>query len=186
RYGHRCLGAGSRRRGTARDRGDVGMSRISETRRGAFSASAWVIAVVLSWTPLCAPLAAAKSDLVDSVVNKKWTGDFNAMMRRRVMRVLVVKNKTLYFIHRGQPRGIVYDAFKEFENEVNRKLKKGERPLHVVFIPTPRDELLSRIAKGLGDVSAGGLTITPERRKLVDFTFPTFAGVDEIVVTGPE
>jgi membrane-bound lytic murein transglycosylase MltF len=159
---------------------------MSETRRGAFSASAWVIAVVLSWAPLCPPLAAAKTVLVDTVVKEKWKGDFDAMMRRRVMRVLVVNNKTLYFIDRGQPRGIVYDAFKEFENEVNRKLKKGQRPLHVVFIPTPRDQLLSRVASGQGDVSAGGLTITPQRRKLVDFTFPTFSGVDEIIVTGPE
>ena len=162
------------------------MSWNLEAHPRAPSVRVWAIAVVLSWVALCPPPAAAKSVLVDSVVNKKWTGDYNAMMRRRVMRVLVVNNKTLYFIHRGQPRGIVYDAFKEFENEVNRKLKKRERPLHVVFIPTPRDELLSRIAKGLGDVSAGGLTITPERRKLVDFSSPTFAGVDEIVVTGPE
>jgi membrane-bound lytic murein transglycosylase MltF len=161
------------------------MNRILEAHPRA-SVSAWAIAAALTWISLCPPLAAAKSALVDAVVNQKWKGDFNAMMRRRVMRVLVVNNKTLYFIDRGQPRGIVYEAFKEFENEVNRKLRKGQRPLHVVFIPTPRDELLSRIAKGLGDVSAGGLTITPERRKLVDFTFPTFTGVDEIVVTGPE
>jgi membrane-bound lytic murein transglycosylase MltF len=162
------------------------MSRISETRRGEFSASGWVITLMLSWALLCPSPAAAKSVLVESVVNQKWKGDFDAMMRRRVMRVLVVNNRTLYFIDRGQQRGIVYEAFREFENEVNRKLKKGQRPLHVVFVPVPRDELLSRVAKGLGDVAAGGLTITPERRKLVDFTSPTFTEVDEIVVTGPE
>ena len=150
------------------------------------SVRAGVIAVVLSWVSLWPLPAAAKAELVESVVKTKWTGDFAAMMRRRLMRVLVVNNKTLYFIDRGQPRGIAYEALKEFENEVNRKLKRGQRPLHVVFIPTPRDKLLSRLAQGLGDVSAGGLTITPERRKLVDFTSPTFTGVDEIVVTGPE
>ena len=145
-----------------------------------------MITLMLSWALLCPSPAAAKSVLVESVVNQKWKGDFDAMMRRRVMRVLVVNNRTLYFIDRGQQRGIVYEAFREFENEVNRKLKKGQRPLHVVFVPVPRDELLSRVAKGLGDVAAGGLTITPERRKLVDFTSPTFTEVDEIVVTGPE
>jgi membrane-bound lytic murein transglycosylase MltF len=162
------------------------MSRISETRQGALSASAWAVAVALCGALLCASRAAAAPVLVDAIAKQKRTGDFDAMMRRRLMRVLVANNKTLYFIDRGQPRGVVYEAFKEFESEVNRKLKKGQRPLQVVFIPTPRDELLSGIAKGLGDVSAGGLTITPERRKLVDFTTPTFGGVDEIVVTGPE
>jgi membrane-bound lytic murein transglycosylase MltF len=162
------------------------MSRSSGVRTTAASVCAWTFAVVLSWAWVCPAPAAAKPVLVDAIVNQRWTGDFNAMMRRRLMRVLVVNSKTLYYIDRGQPRGIVYEAFKEFEKEVNRKLKKGQRPLHVVFIPTPRDELLSRIADGRGDVSAGGLTITAQRRKLVDFTSPTFTGVDEIVVTGPE
>jgi membrane-bound lytic murein transglycosylase MltF len=162
------------------------MSRISETRRGVRSASVAAIAVLLFSASFCAPRAAAAPVLVDAVVDKKWTGDFDAMMRRRLMRVLVVNNKTLYFIDRGQQRGIVYEAFKEFEKEVNRKLRKGQRPLNVVFIPVARDELLSRIADGRGDVAAGGLTVTSERRKLVDFTTPTFGGVDEIIVTGPE
>jgi membrane-bound lytic murein transglycosylase MltF len=144
-----------------------------------------MIALVLSSISLRAPLAAETRLPVKAFANQKWTGDFDAMMRRWVMRVLVVPSKTLYFVDRGQQRGIVYDAFKEFEDEVNRRLKKGQRPLHVVFIPVPRDELLTRIANGLGDVAAGGLTVTPERRELVDFTSPTFSGVDEIVVSGP-
>ena len=143
-----------------------------------------MIALVLSWVSLSAALGAETSVPVEAGVNQKWKGDFDAMMRRRVMRVLVVNSKTIYFIDRGQPRGIAYEAFKEFEKEVNGKLRKGQRPLHVVFIPVSRDELLTRIAAGLGDVAAGGLTITPERSKLVDFTSPTFAGVDEIVVSG--
>jgi membrane-bound lytic murein transglycosylase MltF len=159
------------------------MSRISRTRRASLSAIIWAIAAVLMCGSLCA--AVAKPELIGAVVDQKWKGDFDAMTRRRLLRVLVVYSKMLYFIDRGQQRGVVYDAFKEFENEVNRKLKKGQRALHVVFIPTPRDELLSRIADGRGDVAASGLTITPDRRKLVDFTVPTFAGVDEIVVTGP-
>jgi membrane-bound lytic murein transglycosylase MltF len=159
------------------------MSRISRTRRAWFSASIWAIAAVLVWGAFC--VAAAKPALVGAVVDQKWKGDFGGMRQRRLMRVLVVYSKTLYFIERGQQRGVVYDTFKEFETEFNRKLKKGQWPLHVVFIPTPRDELLSRIADGRGDVAASALTITADRRKLVDFTSPTLAGVDEIVVTGP-
>jgi ABC-type amino acid transport substrate-binding protein len=32
---------------------------------------------------------------------------------------------------------------------------------------------------------AAGVTVTPERAKLVDFTAPTKTGVNEIIVTGP-
>ncbi len=159
------------------------MSRNLGAHSRTSSVRAWAIAAALGCVLLCAPPAAAAPELVDAVVNQKWKGDFDAMMRRRILRVLVVNSKTLYFVDRGQQRGIVYDAFKEFENEVNRKLRKGQRPLHVVFIPVSRDELFTRIADGLGDVAAGGLTVTPDRRKLVDFTSPTFAGVDEIVVS---
>jgi len=163
------------------------MKRISEASRGAISASGCVVAVVLSWALLCPLPAAAAPVLVDSVVKQKWTGDFDAMLRRRVMRVLVVNSRMFYFVDRGQQRGIVYDAFKEFENQVNRNLKKGQHPLHVFFIPVARDELLPRLAAGFGDVATGALTITPQRRKLVDFTAPTLYGeVDEIIVTGPE
>jgi len=44
-------------------------------------------------------------------------GDFDAMRKRRLVRVLVVYNKTNYFIDRGTPRGITAEAFKFFEEE---------------------------------------------------------------------
>jgi membrane-bound lytic murein transglycosylase MltF len=41
------------------------------------------------------------------------------------------------------------------------------------------------LVKGLGDIAAGNLTITPERFKEVDFSEPYFKGVNEILVTSP-
>src|SRR5512135_1162187 len=58
-------------------------------------------------------------------------GDFDEMRKRRVIRVLVVYNKTNYFIDKGTPRGITYDAFKMFEDEVNKKYKTGNLKIHV-------------------------------------------------------
>ncbi|MGA7269291.1 MAG: lytic transglycosylase F, partial [Aestuariivirga sp.] len=40
--------------------------------------------------------------------------------------------------------------------------------------------------QGLGDIAAGNLTITPERRKTVDFTAPFVTDVREVLVTGPD
>ena len=53
------------------------------------------------------------------------------------------------------------------------------------FIPTSRDALYDALTQGKGDFVAAGVTITPERAKLVDFTIPTKEHVNEIVVTGP-
>ena len=48
-----------------------------------------------------------------------------------------------------------------------------------------RDALISGLVAGRGDIAAANLTITPERRELVDFSDPLFTGVSEIVVSGP-
>jgi membrane-bound lytic murein transglycosylase MltF len=48
-----------------------------------------------------------------------------------------------------------------------------------------RDELQSALTKGLGDIVAAGVTVTPERQKVADFTVPLVRGVKEVLVTGP-
>ncbi len=113
------------------------------------------------------------------------TGDFDVMVKRRIIRVLVPHSKTMYFVERGQPRGLAYEALKAFEDEINKK--RGHLKVNVVFFPTTRAKMLSDLVAGLGDIVVAGVTITPERDKLVDFTMPTTTKpVSEIVVTGPQ
>ena len=116
---------------------------------------------------------------------KPWTGDLDGMIKRRVIRVATTYNRTHYFIDRGVQRGLVYDAFKLFEDELNTKLKTKNLRVHVLFIPLSRDELFTAVAEGRADIAAAALTVTPEREKLVDFTPPTANNVNEVVVTGP-
>lgn len=116
---------------------------------------------------------------------KTWTGDLDELRKRRVIRVLTVYSKTFYFVDKGQPRGIVYDAMKEFENTLNKKLKTGNMAIHFIFIPVERDRLLPWLLEGRGDIAAANLTITPEREKTVDFTDSLYQNVNEIVLTGP-
>ena len=124
-------------------------------------------------------------------VLKPWTGDLDGMIERRVIRVLTVNSKTFYFHDKGTQRGTVVDLFKLFEDELNKKLaaektlKNKNLKVRVVFIPVRRDELLSGLAAGKGDIAAANLTITPERQKLVDFTVSGLANVSEVVVSGP-
>ena len=118
---------------------------------------------------------------------QSWTGDLDGMLERRQIRALVPFSKTLYFVVNGQQRGAAYDSLKEFEKYVNQKFPPKQKNLttHLVFIPTSRDRLLSDLVAGRGDLAVAALTVTPERKKLVDFSDSTVSGVHEIAVTGP-
>ena len=64
---------------------------------------------------------------------RPWKGDWDAIDKRGVMRVLVVPNRTLYFVDKGPQRGITHDAFKAFEDETNRRLKTKAIKFHVAL-----------------------------------------------------
>ncbi len=120
------------------------------------------------------------------VMGDKWTGDFDGMVKRRRIRILTPYNKTHYFIDKGAPRGIVYEVSLALEKAINLQLKTTQATkLHVVCIPTSRDQLYPALTEGRGDIIAASVTITPERAKLVDFTIPGRTKVSQILVTGP-
>jgi membrane-bound lytic murein transglycosylase MltF len=116
--------------------------------------------------------------------NPPWTGDFDGMVQRRHVRALVVYSKTLYVVDRGKQYGAAYEILKAFENHINTQAKTKRLKMHVVFVPTSRDDLIPALLEGRGDIAAAALTITPERRKQVDFSAPLVHGINEIAVTG--
>lgn len=118
-------------------------------------------------------------------LDRTWASDLDSMVHYRVIRVLVPYSRTYYFLDAGVQRGITYEAFREFEKYLNKELGTGARRVHVILIPTPRDNLLTGLVEGRGDIAAGGLTITPERRELVEFSEPFSTELREVVVTGP-
>ena len=133
---------------------------------------------------LAAPPArhAAAKEMLPTEIGPNWTGDYEGMLKRRRIRVLVVSNKVLYFVDAGTQRGILYDFFSAWEKEINQG---RTLPIEVVFVPVRRNELLTALVDGRGDVAAADLTETAARRELVDFSAPMANGVHEIVVTGP-
>jgi membrane-bound lytic murein transglycosylase MltF len=90
------------------------------------------------------------------------------------------------FLDAADQRGIAYDAARAFEEQLDDKLGSGHVKVDVVMIPVARDELISGLIEGYGDIAFGNITITPERAALVDFSDPFLEGVKEIVVTGPD
>jgi membrane-bound lytic murein transglycosylase MltF len=125
-----------------------------------------------------------------AIANKQWTGDFDKMLERRVIRVYAPFSRSLYFNDKGRERGIAAELVRDWERYLNIKYAKelGKRPLTVYIAPATRDKLLPFLTVGLGDVAIGNLTITEERLRDVDFV----AGdegrrtLNEIVVTGPK
>jgi membrane-bound lytic murein transglycosylase MltF len=75
---------------------------------------------------------------------------------------------------------------RAFEEQLNRKLKRGRLRVHVVMIPTPSDRLLTDLLAGRGDIAVGTITITQQRRELVEFTTPVARNIKEIIVTSPQ
>ena len=118
-------------------------------------------------------------------LNKPWLGDFNEMVKKRQIRVLVAYSKTFFFLDRGRQRGLSHDLLKEFEKFINKKLKTKTLKVQVIFIPVRRDELIPGLVQGFGDMAVANLTIIPQRLKHVDFSIPWLSGVKELLVSGP-
>ncbi|HRS83477.1 MAG TPA: transporter substrate-binding domain-containing protein [Smithellaceae bacterium] len=123
-----------------------------------------------------------------AIANEVRLDDFDQLLEKRMIRVLVPQSRTLYWIVSGKEQGLIGDTVREFERYLNKKYagKLKKRPLTVVIIPRTRDLLLGDVAGGLGDIAAGDITVTEERLKIVDFAAPTDRpGVSEILVAAP-
>lgn len=116
---------------------------------------------------------------------EKFTGDFDQMVQRKVIRIGVPFNRTFYFIDKGTQRGAAYEMGKAFEDDLNKRLTTGNAKVHVVFIPLPRELLASALTEGKVDFVAAQVTVRPDLQSLVAFTRPTRTNVSEVVVTGP-
>jgi membrane-bound lytic murein transglycosylase MltF len=172
-------------------------------RRRLHSRLALAAGVVLTCAQLAGPIPAAAEDkpspqaaereqlTIELADAKPWSGDLDGMVERRVIRVLTTYSKTFFFIDKGILRGATYDALRLFEDTLNKQLAAKRPPtqkhlkVRVVFLPVARDQLLTALAAGKGDIAAANLTVTPERQQLVDFTAPVYPGVSEVVVSGP-
>ncbi len=170
-------------------------------------AHGWMPAVVMAVTLALGPSAAAQpregaaasaATVGDKapvsvrqlrIANRPWTGDFDRMLERRVIRVYAPYSRSLYFSDKGRERGLAVELVRDFERYLNVKYAKvlGKRPLTIYIGPATRDRLLADLEDGLADIAIGNLTVTEERLQRVDFV-PGDEGrrtISEVIVTGP-
>jgi membrane-bound lytic murein transglycosylase MltF len=114
---------------------------------------------------------------------ERFTGDFDAMLDRRLIRLIAPYSSTLFFEDKGTIHGTAAHGAQLFEGWINKTFALGARPLTVPVTPMSRDKLFDALLAGDGDIAAGDITITGELRKEVAFSAPVLSNVREIVVT---
>ena len=124
-----------------------------------------------------------RTDMLIARVTQKLTGDLGEIRKRRAIRALVSYSRTNFFLDGSEMRGASYELLREYEKQLNAGIKNPAKKLVMVFVPVPFEELLPALVEGRGDIAVAGLTITPERQALVDFSTPVAKNVREVVVT---
>jgi membrane-bound lytic murein transglycosylase MltF len=128
----------------------------------------------------------SSADSLTTGISKSWTGDFSAMKKDKVVRVLMPYSITSYYIDNGQEKGVVVEYMRKFEAFLNKGIKKELDKIRIIFVPTRRNKLISSLVEGQGDIAAAELTITPERLENVDFSDPILSNVREVLVTSKD
>jgi membrane-bound lytic murein transglycosylase MltF len=146
---------------------------------------ALTFALLLACIPSALHAQQSSSDVLALPQVETWTGDFDGMLKRRVVRILVIPSKTFFFLNKGDTLGLIAETGQEFEKWINKRHEQKPYDIKVVFVPTRRDRILQDLVDGKGDIAAANLTITARRSALVDFAKPWLTGVKEILVTGP-
>jgi len=83
----------------------------------------------------------------------RFTGDWDGIVKRGALRVLVVYNKTGFFYDHGGPHGAIVEAMEEFANVTNQKLKTGAKKFKVAYLPMPPGQLQAALNDGSGDIA---------------------------------
>ncbi len=117
--------------------------------------------------------------------NRRWTGDLDELIEHRVVRILTVHSPGRFYLEEGRGRGIVAEMAKRYEDFLNKELGNGHVKVFALVVPVARDQLIPALLEGRGDLISAGLTITEDRKELVDFSIPASKPLNEILVTGP-
>lgn len=132
-----------------------------------------------------APTAAENTLSEQHDVISSWTGDLDTMHKRRRIRILTVYSVGRYYMDGATEKGLVSEAARLFEDFINKRFGRKHARVNVVVVPVARNQLIPALRTGRGDIIVASLSITDERRKLVDFSIPSARPVSEILVTGP-
>ncbi len=90
--------------------------------------------------------------------------DFDIIKEKGKIVVLTDFNSTSYFIYRGQPMGYQYEMLQEMADYLGLQLE--------VIVSNDLNHSFNKLENGDVDLIAANLTITKQRKKIMDFTVP--------------
>lgn len=107
--------------------------------------------------------------------DKQFTGDFEQIRKRRVLRVLLRNNAASYFLYRGELMGFEYELAREFADYHGLRLE--------VVVPPSYHELTTWLLEGKADIAMGFLEPDDLQRRLgIDYSDPYHYARQHIVV----
>jgi membrane-bound lytic murein transglycosylase F len=98
----------------------------------------------------------------DSIRAYEIKRDLPEIKKDGVLKAITLYSSTSYFIYRGKPMGFDYELLTRLAEHLNLKLE--------IVVADDVDELINMLIRGDGDMIAYALTITDNRRKVIDFT----------------
>lgn len=119
-------------------------------------------------------------------INSQFIGDLDQIRERRIFRILVSYNRTNFFHSDDGTRGLEFELMSAYEKYLNRGPRKERFKTHFIYLTRPFNKLFDALINGEGDIIAAGLTVTPERNELVDFTVPYIRDINEILVSNKD
>src|SRR5689334_12580621 len=99
------------------------MPRRGEQGAAMSPSNRWIVAIGLALA-IVAPRALADEAKPPrarqlSIANKTWTGDFDKLLERRMIRVYAPFSRSLYFNDRGRERGLSAELVRDWERYLN-------------------------------------------------------------------
>lgn len=107
--------------------------------------------------------------------DRRFIDDFDAIMERRVLRVLLRNNSASYFLYRGELMGFEYELARAFAEYHDLRLE--------VVVPPSHREMTTWLLEGRADIALGFLEADPRQRDLgIDYSKPYHYARQHIVV----
>jgi len=126
----------------------------------------FLIITAVSCNPPCNKKTAEKSkqeiSYADSIRANEVKRDLDEIRKDGVLKAITLYSSTSYFIYRGRPMGFDYELLNRLAEHLKLKLE--------IVVAHDMDELINMLIRGDGDMIAYPLTITDQRRKVIDFT----------------
>jgi membrane-bound lytic murein transglycosylase F len=98
----------------------------------------------------------------NSIQQPKTNKDLAEIKEDGKLTVITIYNSTSYFLYRGKPMGFEYELVEKLAEHLNLELD--------IKVAKDIDQLFNMLNNGEGDLVAYGLSITEDRKKIVQFT----------------